>query len=255
MAIFHLSVKSISRKQGRSIVAAAAYRSGQRLYDRYYGLTHDYTRKGGIVHSEILLPSYANPDFFIRETLWNSVDMAENRKDSRTAREVEIALLCELTLDERVNLVRDFVLDSFVEQGMCADFSIHDKGDGNPHAHVLLTTRPVSREGFIERKNREWDKRENVTIWREKWASAQNREFERRGFEMRVSHESYALRGIDREPTRHLGHRVKFLERHGIQTDRGNENRAIEARNEEREQRQRERGKNRSRDRSLELSL
>jgi len=239
MALFHLTVKTIGRNKGASIVEAAAYRSGERLVDNYYGETHDYSRKRGVVHSEILLPPNAPSEFYDRASLWNAVERVENRCDSRLAREVEIALPIELSLPEQIELVKEYVMDNFVSHGMCADIAIHDKGDGNPHSHILLTTRLVGHDGFSKKKNRDWDKRAYINLWREQWAKVQNREFEKRGLLVRVSHESYIKQGIDREPTKHLGRKVRTLERQGIQTDRGNENRDIEFRNRERLEKER----------------
>lgn len=226
MALYHLSVKYISRGKGRTAIAAAAYRSGEKLYDHYYGETHDFTEKRGIVYTEILLPENAPSEFRDRETLWNAVEKAEKRRDARLAREVEIALPKELTLAEQIELARCYVIDNFISQGMCADIAIHDKGNGNPHAHILLTTRFVDKTGFIG-KNRDWNRRENVTLWRRQWANIQNREYEHKGLKMRVSHESYIQRGFKRKPTRHRGPLVSVFEKMGIQTDLGTENRAI----------------------------
>jgi len=235
MAIFHLTVKYISRGKGRMVVSAAAYRSGERLHDNYYGITHDFTGKRGIVYTMILLPENAPHKFYDRNTLWNAVEKVEKRKDSRLAREVELALPIELTLHEHIRLLNRYVTANFVERGMCADVAIHDKNDGNPHAHILLTTRNVHKGGFTE-KNRDWDKRENTGVWRREWANIQNREFQRKGLDIRVSHESHINRGIAREPTKHLGYRVIELDHLGIQTDRSNENRSIEAINKSRKE-------------------
>lgn len=239
VAMYHLSIKNLNRKQNQSAVAAAAYRSGERLYNSYDRLAHDFTRKKGIVHTEILLPSNAPKEFYHRETLWNAVESAEKRCDSRTAREVEIALPNELKLGEHIKLVREFIAENFVRLGMCADICIHNKEDGNPHAHILLTTRSVEHYGFNKKKNRDWDRRENVSIWRKNWADMQNRELEKRGVVARVNHQSYKMRNIDREPTKHLGHRAAAMDRRGIETDRANDNRAIMARNLEREDQER----------------
>lgn len=143
MAIYHCSIKIIKRSQGRSAVAAAAYRSGQKLTNEWDGITHDYTKKGGIVHSEILLPAHAPPEFSDRSTLWNSVEKIEKSRNAQLAREIEIALPAEIDRHSQIRLVRKYVQDIFVSAGMCADFSIHDKGDGNPHAHIMLTLRPL----------------------------------------------------------------------------------------------------------------
>ena len=132
---------------GRSAVAAAAYRSGERLTNEWDGLTHDYTHKPGIVHTEIILPAHAPPEFQDRSTLWNSVEQIEKSSDAQLAREIEVALPVELSRAEQLALVRSFVKDNFVAEGMCADFALHDKGDGNPHAHILLTIRPLRSDG------------------------------------------------------------------------------------------------------------
>jgi len=249
--MYHLSVKYFSRRKGQSIVAAAAYRSGDRLNDRYYGVTHDFTVKGGIVYTNILLPAGASEKLSEREILWNAVEQSEKRRDARLAREVEGALPADLALAEHIQMVERYVTANFTALGMIADIAIHDKGTGNPHMHILLTTRTVDSDGF-GLKNREWDKRENVTLWRREWANMQNREFERKGLEKRVNHESYIVQDSKREPTIHLGYRVKELERSGIETDRGNENHRIIQEREEQErqyQRKRERGRNQERSR------
>lgn len=239
MAMYHLSIKNLNRKLNQSAVAAAAYRSGERLYNSCDRLIHDFTRKKGIVHTEILLPQNIPHEFYDREALWNAVERAEKRCDSRTAREVEMALPNELTLHEHIKLVREFIAENFVRLGMCADICIHDKQDGNPHAHILLTTRLVENGEFNKKKNRNWDKRENVSIWRKNWADMQNREFMKKELSTRVSHESYKMRNIDREPTIHLGHGTAAMDRRGIETDRANINHAIRARNLEREEQER----------------
>ncbi|MDL2302561.1 MobA/MobL family protein [Lachnospiraceae bacterium OttesenSCG-928-D06] len=239
IANYHFSVKPVSRGQGRSVVEAAAYRSGEKLRCDYYGQSADYTRKSGICHTEIILPPNAPHDYKDRQTLWNAVEYSERRIDSRLAREVEISLPNELTVDEQIILVRNFVTTYFVKQGMCADIAIHegrkkDASRNNPHAHILLTTRHIDEDGF-HLKNRDWDKVSNVGFWRKQWADIQNKEYERRGLDIKVSHESYEKQGIDQEATKYLGPTATALERYGICTKRGNENRSIIARNKERE--------------------
>ncbi len=147
MAIFHCPIKIIQRSKGKSAVAAAAYRSGTKLTNEWDGLTHDYTRKGGIIHSEVMLPAHAPPEFSDRSILWNSVEQIETSKNSQLAREVEAALPVELTREQQLALVCEYVKDNFVSAGMCADFAIHDKGTGNPHVHILLTIRPLDDNG------------------------------------------------------------------------------------------------------------
>ena len=147
IAIFHCPIQIIQRSKGKSAVAAAAYRSGEKLVNEWDGMTHDYTRKGGVVHTEIMLPSHAPSEFADRSTLWNSVEAIEKSATSQLAREIEVALPVELPRAEQLALVRAFVKDNFVDAGMCADFAIHDKGTGNPHAHILLTIRPIKENG------------------------------------------------------------------------------------------------------------
>ena len=143
----HIPVSIIKRSEGRSAVAAAAYRSGTKLTNEWDGLTHDYTRKGGVVHAEIMLPAHAPPEFADRSTLWNSVEQIEKARDSQLAREIEAALPRELSREQQLALVRAYVKDNFVDKGMCADFAIHDKGTGNPHVHIMLTVRPLKENG------------------------------------------------------------------------------------------------------------
>ena len=147
IAIFHCTIKLVQRSKGKSVVAAAAYRSGTKLVNEWDGMTHDYTRKGGVVHAEIMLPAHAPPEFQDRAILWNSVEQIEKSKDSQLAREVEVALPVELSREQQLSLVRTYVKDNFVDNGMCADFAIHDRDTGNPHAHILLTVRPLKENG------------------------------------------------------------------------------------------------------------
>ncbi len=139
IAIYHCSIKIISRGKGKSAVAAAAYRAGEKLTNDFDGETHDYTHKGGVVHTEILLPGHAPAAFSDRAVLWNAVEKIEKAKNAQLAREIEIALPRELTREQGISLVREYVKEQFVNAGMCADFAIHDTGGGNPHAHIMLT--------------------------------------------------------------------------------------------------------------------
>lgn len=143
MSIYHCSIKIISRSGGRSAVASAAYRSGERLYNDETGITHDFTRKGGVVMNEILLPENAPDRFSDREILWNEVQKIEKRSDAQFAREIEVALPVEMNRDEQIACVRAYVQDNFVSKGMIADWALHDKGDGNPHVHIMLTMRGI----------------------------------------------------------------------------------------------------------------
>ena len=141
MAMFHCSIKIIGRSKGRSAIASAAYRSGERLYNEETGLIHDFTRKGGVVMSEIMLPENAPEEYKDRQKLWTEVQKIEKRSDAQLAREVEVAFPAEMSRDEQIECVRTFIYENFVSEGMCADFAIHDVNGENPHAHIMLTVR------------------------------------------------------------------------------------------------------------------
>ena len=152
IAIYHFEAKMISRGTGRSVVAAAAYASCSKIYNDYDGMMHDYTRKHGCVYSEIFLPSNAPPEWQDRTELWNAVEAAEKAKDSRLARELIVALPVEIGLDEWKAILKDFISKQCVNKGMCADVSIHDTDGHNPHAHILLTMRPIDHKGKWQAK-------------------------------------------------------------------------------------------------------
>ena len=147
MAIYHLEAKVVSRGAGRSAVAASAYLSCSRLYNDYDGIQHDYTRKQGLVWQEVRLPEYAPQEWQDREKLWNAVEEVETAKDSRLAREFVVALPIELSREQQIELLQDFIREQFVSDGMCADAAIHDTDGHNPHAHILLTVRPLDEQG------------------------------------------------------------------------------------------------------------
>lgn len=147
MAIYHLEAKVVSRGAGRSAVAASAYLSCSRLYNDYDGIQHDYTRKQGLVWQQIFLPEYAPQEWQNREKLWNAVEEVETAKDSRLAREFVVALPIELNREQQIELLQDFIREQFVSDGMCADAAIHDTDGHNPHAHILLTVRPLDERG------------------------------------------------------------------------------------------------------------
>ena len=234
------------------------YRSGTKLTNEWDGLTHDYTRKGGVVHAEIMLPAHAPPEFADRSTLWNSVEQIEKARDSQLAREIEAALPRELSREQQLALVRAYVKDNFVDKGMCADFAIHDKGTGNPHVHIMLTVRPLKENGAWGAKCRkaydldengqripderggwknhredttDWNDKGNVEIWRAAWAAYTNRALEAAGQPALVDHRSYKRRGIDKIPSVHLGPAASQMEKRGIRTDKGEVNRQIAADN------------------------
>ena len=147
MAIYHLEAKVVSRGAGRSAVAASAYLSCSRLYNDYDGIQHDYTKKQGLVWQEVFLPEYAPQEWKDREQLWNAVEEVETAKDSRLAREFVVALPIELSREQQIELLQDFIREQFVADGMCADAAIHDTDGHNPHAHILLTVRPLDERG------------------------------------------------------------------------------------------------------------
>jgi hypothetical protein len=152
MAIYHMQAKVVSRGSGRSAVAASAYMSCSRIYNDYDGIQHDYTRKHGLIYQEVMLPPMAPPEWKNREQLWNAVEAAEKTKDSRLAREFVVALPIELDKDSNISLLQNFIQKNFVDMGMCADFAIHDTDGHNPHAHILLTVRPLNENGTWQYK-------------------------------------------------------------------------------------------------------
>ena len=147
MAIYHLEAKMVSRGAGRSAVAASAYLSCSRLYNDYDGIQHDYTRKQGLVWQQVFLTEYAPQEWQDREKLWNAVEEVETAKDSRLAREFVVALPIELSREQQIELLQDFIREQFISDGMCADAAIHDTDGHNPHAHILLTVRPLDEQG------------------------------------------------------------------------------------------------------------
>ena len=147
MAIYHLEAKVVSRGAGRSACAAAAYMSCSAIYNDYDGIQHDYTRKQGLVWQQVFLPEYAPKEWQDRAVLWNAVEETEKTKDSRLAREFVVALPIELGKDEWQSLISEFILEQFVADGMCADCAIHNTDGHNPHAHILLTVRPLDEHG------------------------------------------------------------------------------------------------------------
>jgi Ti-type conjugative transfer relaxase TraA len=234
MAIYHLSVKVISRSAGRSAVAAAAYRSAGRLHDERIDRTHDFTNKGGVVHSEVLLPEGAPEYLSDREQLWNAVEAAERRKDAQLSREVEFAIPRELDQAEGIRLAREFVQREFVERGMIADLNVHwDIGaDGlaKPHAHVMLTMREVDGDGFGA-KVRDWNRTELVEHWRERWAEHVNERLAELDIDARIDHRSLEAQGIGFEPQDKIGPAASRMEGRGLEAERIEEHRAIATRN------------------------
>ena len=241
MAIYHCSIKIISRGKGKSAVAAAAYRAGETITNEYDGITHDYTRKGGVVHTEILLPEHAPKEYKDRSTLWNAVERIEKNKNAQLAREIELALPVEMSREQNISLVREYVKRHFISAGMCADICIHDKNDGNPHAHIMLTMRPIEKDGKWGAKSRtvngqkintvDWNEQTKAEEWRAGWADTVNAALERQGLEERIDHRSFLRQGKEEIPTVHLGVAATQMEQKSIPTERGNINREIEVSN------------------------
>ena len=254
IAIYHCSIKIISRGKGRSAVAAAAYRAAEIIQSEYNGVTHDYTRKRGVVHTEILLPEYAPEEYSNRAVLWNAVEMSERNSNAQLAREIEISLPAELTQEQNIALAREYVQRNFVNKGMCADVCIHDKNDGNPHAHIMLTMRPFNEDGTWAAKSKkeyilddngdrimlksgafktrkiytvDWNEQTKAEEWRSAWADTVNKYFEQNNIADRIDHRSYERQGVEQIPTVHLGVAASAMEKRGIATERGNINREI----------------------------
>ena len=259
IALFHFHVTQIKRSAGQSAVAAAAYRAGEKLHSEYYGEISDYTRKGGVICSDILLPSHAPPEYADRQTLWNAVEKAERGKKAQLAYSFDIALQNEFSMQENIALARQFLLDNFVSRGMVADFAVHspDKEDGgisNPHFHVMCPIRPIEPDGRWGNKQRreyvldehgervldeagnyvfnavsttDWGKPETLEVWRQAWAEMCNAKFAEKGLDCRIDHRSFARQGVEQIPTQHEGPTVRAMEAKGIRTDKGDLNRFI----------------------------
>lgn len=234
MAIYHLTAKIISRANGRSAVAAAAYRAGERLRDARAARVHDYRRKAGIAFTEILLPDGAPAAWQDRAMLWNAVEDAERRRDAQLAREIELALPRELPTGEAIRLVHDFVGAEFVRLGMIADLAVHlgrtADGEPQPHAHVMLTLRHAGPEGFGP-KAREWNDAGLLLRWRERWAGFVNARLAESGHDIRVDHRSLAAQGIDLTPQTKIGPAALRMEGAGVQAERAAAHEAIMATN------------------------
>lgn len=263
MALYHFHADLIRRSAGQSVVAAAAYRAGEKLHCDYYGHDADYTRKKGVVLTGILLPSHAPPEYADRETLWNAVEKVEKNKKAQLAYSYDIALQNELTMEENIALVRKYLTEQFVSKGMIVDFAVHapdPEGGGisNPHVHILCPIRPIDETGkwgakqhrvyvLDENGNRvlddagnyvfnavpttDWGEKETLLHWREEWANCVNRAFEEKGLPCRIDHRSYADRGMEETPTVHEGPTVRAMEKKGVQTNVGDLNRWIRSTN------------------------
>lgn len=258
------NISCLSRTRGQSAIALASYISRDKLYDERKELRYDFSHKKDLVHREIMLPENAPEKFYNREFLWNEVEKVEKNKNAKIARVLRISLPKEFDHNTQIKMTQKYIRENFVDRGMIADFAIHDKNDGNPHIHILLTTRSIDEQGNWMQKSKmnyildsdgnkiydkatkrykcgkvisinDWDNRENAEIWRANWAKECNERFEELEIEKRVTHLSYARQGIDDVPTIHLGARAHALEKKGKKTRRGDINRSIIERNKNRE--------------------
>lgn len=261
MAIYHCKITTGSRESGQSAIAAAAYRSGSKLYETETGLSPDYTRKGGVVFSEISLCENAPREYQDRATLWNAVQKIESAKNSRLWREIEVALPIEFSREQQIDVARKYVAQ-LTAQGMCADWSIHDKElhNPNPHIHIMLTTRSILENGewapkskkvyeldangekIFQKKDKSgrkqykchkedfnnWNEKERVEEWRAAWADVCN---ELLPDDKKIDHRSYERQGIDKIPTIHEGYAAREMERRGEVSERAEYNRAVRAMN------------------------
>ncbi|WP_037426429.1 Ti-type conjugative transfer relaxase TraA, partial [Sinorhizobium sp. CCBAU 05631] len=236
MAIYHLSAKIVSRSNGRSAVASAAYRCAVRLTNERDGITHDFTRKEGVLHSEIVLPEGVKTDWAQdRSTLWNAAEFAEKRKDARVAREFEIALPHELTAEQRLEATREMAQELANRYGAAVDFAIHAPHEAsdvrNHHAHILVTTRQVTAEGlgdktYLERENK-WLLANDLPTTdmqlrdiRQRWEGIANERLAMAGLDIRIDHRSHLERGLELTPTEHMGVHATQMQRRGMAVDR-----------------------------------
>ncbi len=226
MAIYHLSMKILSRSKGYSAVASAAYRAGEKILDERTGVIHDYTRKNGVASAVILTPANAPAWCANRAELWNAVEKAERRKNSQLAREFELAIPRELAQDAARETVLNFVRENFVSRGMIADVAFHNLGGSNPHAHIMLSMRAITPDGFGE-KVREWNDWTHAETWRGSWADHANRALANAGYQEEIDHRSYERQGVEKTPGIHLGKSACAMEKWGIETERGEQNRLI----------------------------
>ena len=252
MAIFHCQIKIISRGKGKTSTAAAAYRSGTKIVDDELGETYNYTRKGGVAFSEIILCANAPSTYSDRQTLWNEVQKIEKQKNAQLCREVEVALPIEFSRDEQVEVVREYIKKNFTNKGMIADWSLHDKSDGNPHAHILLTMRPLKQNGEwgakrkdsyalddngnripvidpktgkqkigargrkmwerISIQSTDWNDQTKAEEWRKSWADICNKHLKGQAH---IDHRSYARQGKEQLPMLHESYAARKIVKRG----------------------------------------
>ena len=254
----HCKITIIKRSNNESAVSAAAYQSGEKLFSEYDQEQKHYPYKNEVTHKEIMLPPHVPPEYADRNTLWNSAEAQEKQWNSQLARRFVLAIPREIPPEQHADLIRDYCREFFVSKGMIADFAIHDKGDGNPHAHILLTMRAMDEKGrWLPKCHKvydldgngerirlpsgrwkshkentvDWNDRKYAEIWRQGWADTANRYLEANDRPERLDLRSYARQGIDKIPTVHMGPAACQMEKKGIQTNVGNLNRDIKAAN------------------------
>lgn len=255
----HFSISIRKRSKRQSAVAGAAYQSGEALFSEYDGKTKNYRYKlSEVVVKGILLPENAPSEYTDRQTLWNAVEKEESQWNAQLARGIIAALPRELPKAAYESLVREYCQEQFVARGMIADFAIHDKGDGNPHVHIMLTMRAMDENGhWLPKAHKVYDPDENgdrirlpsgewkshkqdtvdwndkryAEVWRSAWADAVNRCFENNGIDERLDLRSFVRQGKEELPTVHLGAAVAHMEQKGIATEIGNYNRQVKAHN------------------------
>ncbi|HGI3730010.1 TPA: MobQ family relaxase [Streptococcus agalactiae] len=259
---FHFSVNIISRGKGKSAVASAAYISGEKIKNEWDGVTHDYTKKQGVISKEIYLPDHAPEEYKDRKTLWNSVELFEKNSNAQLARNFIISLPKELSIEENKKMIEEYVKNNFVKEGMIVDLAIHDEsreGNQNIHAHIMTIVRPINEDGTWGQKSKKeyilyekgekvlnkngkpktrkvelttWNDKGNVEKWRENFSDLCNEYLAKNKIEKRVDHRSFKRQGIKRIPTIHLGASASAMERKGIRTEKGDINREIKKQNE-----------------------
>lgn len=259
---FHFSVNIISRGKGKSAVASAAYISGEKIKNEWDGVTHDYTKKQGVISKEIFLPDHAPEEYKDRKTLWNSVELFEKNSNAQLARNFIISLPKELSIEENKKMIEEYIQTNFVKEGMIVDLAIHDEsreGNQNIHAHIMTIVRPINEDGTWGKKSKKeyildekgekilnkngkpktrkvelttWNDKGNVEKWRENFSDLCNEYLVKNKIEKRVDHRSFKRQGIKQIPTIHLGASASAMERKGIRTEKGDINREIKKQNE-----------------------
>lgn len=259
---FHFSVNIISRGKGKSAVASAAYISGEKIKNEWDGVTHDYTKKQGVISKEIYLPDHAPEEYKDRTILWNSVELFEKNSNAQLARNFIISLPKELSIEENKKMIEEYVQNNFVKEGMIVDLAIHDEsreGNQNIHAHIMTIVRPINEDGTWGQKSKKeyildekgekilnkngkpktrkvelttWNDKGNVEKWRENFSDLCNKYLAKNKIEKRVDHRSFKRQGIKQIPTIHLGASASAMERKGIRTEKGDINREIKKQNE-----------------------